>query len=49
MKKHLEKIRTAQTLEELDYIVENAAFDETLTDDEYCEIYSEALKKAQNF
>lgn len=43
-----ESIRTAQTLDELDAIVENASFDETLTNNEYCDIYSAALNKAQS-
>lgn len=41
-----EKIRTAQTLEELDAIIDNAAFDEEIANYEYCIIYSVALKKA---
>lgn len=48
MKKYLEKIGTAQTLEELDVIIEEAAFDENITNAEYSSIYSEALTKAQN-
>lgn len=47
MKKYLEKIKAAQTIDELDAIVESAAFDENLTDAEYCDIYSNALTKAQ--
>lgn len=49
MKEYLEKIRIAQTLDELDEIVEIAAYDDSLVNNEYCEIYAEALKKAQNF
>lgn len=49
MDKYLNKIETAQTLDELDEIVEIAAFDDSLVNDEYSEIYAEALKKAQNF
>lgn len=48
MKKYLEKIKAAETIDELDAIVEDAAFDENITAGEYCEIYDEALKKAQN-
>lgn len=49
MQEYLEMIRTAQTLGELDEVAESAAFDENLTDSEYCDIYSAALKKAQSF
>lgn len=49
MKKYLEKIEAAQTLDELDDIIEGAAFDEVLTNAEYSETYSKALTKAQNF
>lgn len=47
MKEYLERIEKAQTLNELDAIVENAAYNELLTDTEYCNIYEVALKKAQ--
>lgn len=49
MKEYLERIEKAETLDELNAIAESAAFDETLTNNEYCNIYSEALKKAQSF
>lgn len=49
MKKYLERIEKAQTLNELDTIVENAAYNELLTETEYCNIYAVALKKAQSF
>lgn len=48
MKSYLEKIGTAETLDELDTLVESAAFDEILTNAEYSSIYSAALTKAQN-
>lgn len=49
MKDYLDFVKKAETLDELDAICEKAAFDVTLTNDEYCNIYSEALKKAQSF
>jgi hypothetical protein len=49
MDKYLNKIANAQTLDELDEIVEIAACDDSLLNNEYCDIYAEALKKAQNF
>lgn len=49
LNEYLELVKSAETLKELDTISEKAAFDETLTNSEYCNIYSEALKKAQSF
>ena len=45
---YLEKIKNAKTLDELDSIIECAAFDENLTNSEYCELYAIALKQSQN-
>ena len=47
MDKYIERIEKAQTLEELDAVVESAAWDDDLTASQYCEIYAKALKKAQ--
>ena len=49
MNEYRERLLTAQTLDEINAIVESAAFDENLTNDEYCNIYSEAVKKVQTF
>ena len=46
MKDYLRKIEKAETLDELDAIIERAAYDENLTNSEYCELYAIALKKA---
>jgi hypothetical protein len=48
LKKYLEKIENAQSLEELDALIEVAAHDETISNTEYCDIYSKALTKAQS-
>lgn len=47
MKEYIEKINKAETLDELDEIIEEVAFDENLTNEEYCEVYAIGLKKAQ--
>lgn len=49
MNGYLELIGMAQTLNQLDEIVETAANDELLTDCEYCDIYGASLKRAQSF
>lgn len=43
----IREIANAKTLEILNGITEKAAFDEDLTNDEYCAIYSAAIAKAQ--
>ena len=48
MKEYIESIKKAQTLEELDNIVELAAIDDTITNEQYCTLYSIALQQAQN-
>lgn len=45
---YLGKIKNAETLDELDFIIECAAFDENLTNSEYCELYAIAMKQSQN-
>lgn len=49
MTKYFEMIENATTLDELDEIVENASFDNELTNDEYTEIYAASLNKAQTW
>lgn len=49
MKEIIASIEKAQTIDELDEIVEKAAFNEELTNEEYCEIYEKALRKAQSW
>lgn len=49
MTKYIEKIKKAETLDELNEIVERAAWDDDLTASEYGEIYMKALKKAQGW
>ncbi|MBQ2895042.1 MAG: hypothetical protein IJE92_05945 [Clostridia bacterium] len=48
MEDYLGKIKNAETLDELDFIIECAAFDENLTNSEYCELYAIAMKQSQN-
>ena len=48
MKVYLEKIKASQTLDELNDIIETAAFDESLTNAQYCQIYSEAVRKERD-
>lgn len=49
MENYMEKIKAADTLDELDRITEQAANDDRLTGEEYTEIYSAALRKAQDW
>lgn len=49
MENYMDKIKAADTLDELDRITEQAANDDSLTGEEYTEIYSAALRKAQNW
>lgn len=49
MNEYLERIKTAESLDELDSIVEEASFDDSLTNSEYEEIYVAGLSKAQSW
>lgn len=46
---YMDEIEAADTLDELDRITEQAANDDTLTGEEYTEIYSAAMRKAQGW
>lgn len=46
---YIARIEKAKDLDELNIIVEQAAFDEELTNDEYCEIVEQAVNKARTF
>ncbi len=46
---YLERIATADTLDELDAIVEEASNDDNLTNNEYGKIYSAAETKARSW
>ena len=46
---YMDEIEAADTLDELDQITERAASDDTLTGEEYTEIYSAAMRKAQGW
>lgn len=43
------KIRTAESLDELNDIVESMADDMTITDTDYCDLYGIAVNAARNF
>lgn len=45
MEKYLEQIREAVTEEDLNGIIETAAFDDTLTHAQYSRLYSTAIAK----
>ena len=47
--RYMDEIEAADTLDELDRITEQAANDDTLTGEEYTEIYSAAMRKAQGW
>ena len=44
MDEWIKKVDAAQTLNELDEIVEHAAWDDSISHDEYCFIYNHALQ-----
>ncbi len=44
MNEWIEKINNAQTLNEIDEIIEHAAWDDNITHDEYCLVYLHALQ-----
>ena len=47
MNEYLERIQQADSLDELDSIVEEASFDDSLSNSEYEQIYAAGLSKAQ--
>lgn len=47
MENYKEKIQNAQTFDELCDIVESAADDERITNEEYCDVYGLCLNKAK--
>lgn len=49
MQKYIDRVRAAEDLDTLDRITEQAANDDTLTNEEYTEVYSAALRKAQGW
>lgn len=49
MKKYLDSIEQAKTLDQIDQITESAAMDDTLTGTEYESVYAAALHKAQTW
>ncbi len=49
MNKYVEQIQNAQTIKKIDQIIETAAWDEELTNEQYIVLYATALTKAQNF
>lgn len=44
---YIDRIKSAESIEELDEIIESAAASDDITHAEYCEVYEVALKVAQ--
>ena len=49
MEKYMEQIANADSLSELNNIVEKAAFDDELETIDYCKVYKNALEKAHEW
>ena len=49
MNEYMNRIQKAVSLDELDSIVEQASFDDNLTNSEYEEIYAAGFSKAQTW
>ena len=45
MEKYVEQIRDAESLDDLDQIIEIAAFDDGITHAEYCKLHKLAMEK----
>lgn len=45
MEKWIERIEATETLVEMNELVDEMAYDETITNDEYCELYGMAINK----
>ena len=48
LERYKKELKKAQTLTKLNNIIEKASFDDTISNEEYCNLYEYALKLAQN-
>ena len=49
MKKWLEEIEKIDTIDEMEELIEKISYDEEITNDEYCTLYTKALDKIRKF